>query len=226
MSATGKAGVPWVMPTCYGTDIDNKKLMEENLTGALVYANIAAVEKNGLSWTLVRVLAHERQLLRHRHCEAQGDAIWSGRCAHLHVDVAAVPAGGGLPEDEQDADVTMERWHNRPLFIESFVASLRDMLDSLHKVLDTTDKDWTVEQVDAQRRYDEGKKLLGGPEGYLGFSHCLYTRTFFENGGGDFSDKVVNEKLGLPEEDMEEATQRAKDMALSAGEFEYSKGAH
>ncbi|KAM3541964.1 hypothetical protein ARSEF1564_005133 [Beauveria bassiana] len=207
MSATGKAGVPWVMPTCYGTDIDNKKLMEENLTGALVYANIAAVEKNGLSWTL-------------------GDAIWSGRCAHLHVDVAAVPAGGGLPEDEQDADVTMERWRNRPLFIKSFVASLRDMLDSLHKVLDTTDKDWTVEQVDAQRRYDEGKKLLGGPEGYLGFSHCLYTRTFFENGGGDFSDKVVNEKLGLPEEDMEEATQRAKDMALSAGEFEYSKGAH
>ncbi|KGQ07167.1 hypothetical protein BBAD15_g7512 [Beauveria bassiana D1-5] len=118
-----------------------------------------------------------------------------------------------LAEDEQDTDVAMERWRNRPLFGKSFVASQRDMLDSLHK-------------VDAQRRYDEGKKLLGGPEGYLGFSHCLYTCTFFENGGGDFSDKVVKEKLGLPEEDVEEASQRAVDMALSAGEFEYAKGAH
>ncbi|KGQ07166.1 hypothetical protein BBAD15_g7511 [Beauveria bassiana D1-5] len=51
MSAAGKAGVPRVMPTCHGTDIDNKKPMEENLTGALVYANIAAAEKHGLSWT-------------------------------------------------------------------------------------------------------------------------------------------------------------------------------
>ncbi|KAM3519732.1 hypothetical protein NHJ13051_007305 [Beauveria bassiana] len=210
------AGVPWVMPTCYGTDIDNKKLMEEILTGALVYANIAAVEKNGLSWTLRKATLF-----------GQGDvrictSTWlqCGRAAAAFLSLKV------LPEDEQDADVTMERWRNRPLFIKSFVASQRDMLDSLHKVLDTTDKDWTVEQVDAQRRYDEGKKLLGGPEGYLGFSHCLYTRAFFENGGGDYSDKVVNEKLGLPEEDMEEATQRAKDMALSAGEFEYSKGAH
>ncbi|KAM3506675.1 hypothetical protein MY11210_007466 [Beauveria gryllotalpidicola] len=57
-----------------------------------------------------------------------------------------------LPEDEQDADVTVARWRNRPLFIKSFVASQRDMLDSLHRVLDTMDKDWTVDQVDAQRR--------------------------------------------------------------------------
>ncbi|PQK17146.1 hypothetical protein BB8028_0007g03450 [Beauveria bassiana] len=142
---------------------------------------------------LVRVLAHVRQLLR--------------RAAAAFLSLKM------LPEDEQDTDVAMERWRNRPLFGKSFVASQRDMLDSLHK-------------VDAQRRYDEGKKLLGGPGGYLGFSHCLYTCTFFENGGGVFSDKVVKEKLGLPEEDVEEASQRAVDMALSAGEFEYAKGAH
>ncbi|EJP68178.1 oxidoreductase CipA, putative [Beauveria bassiana ARSEF 2860] len=236
MSAAGKAGVPRVMPTCHGTDNDNKKLMEENLTGALVYANIAAAEKHGLSWTTMNCSFWYEFSLMSDNCYGidiakrramlfgQGDvrictSTWlqCGRAAAAFLSLKV------LPEDEQDADVTMERWRNRPLFIKSFVASLRDMLDSLYKVLATTDKDWTVEQVDAQRRYDEGKKLLGGPEGYLGFSHCLYTRTFFENGGGDFSDQVVNEKLGLPEEDMEEATERAMDMALSAGEFEYSK---
>ncbi|KAM3441561.1 hypothetical protein NHJ13734_002785 [Beauveria thailandica] len=239
MSAAGKAGVPWVMPTCYGTDIDNKKLMEENLTGALVFANIAAAEKNGLSWTTMNCSFWYEFSLMSDNCYGidiakrratlfgQGDvrictSTWlqCGRAAAAFLSLKV------LPEDEQDADVTMERWRNRPLFIKSFVASQRDMLDSLHRVLSTTDKDWTVEQVDAQRRYDEGKKRLAGPEGYLGFSHCLYTRTFFENGGGDFSNKVVNEELGLPEEDMEEATQRAVDMALSAGEFEYAKGAH
>ncbi|KAM0741627.1 hypothetical protein ACQRIT_004484 [Beauveria bassiana] len=218
---------------------DCHKLVEENLTGALVCANIAAAKKNGLSWTTMNCSFWYEFLLMSDNCYGidiakrmatlfgQGDvrirtSTWlqCGRAAAAFLSLKV------LPEDEQDAEVTMERWCNRPLFIESFVASQRDMLDSLHNVLGTTDKDWTVEQVDAQRRYDEGKKLIGGPEGYLGFSHCLYTRTFFEKGGGDFSDKVVNEKLGLPEEDVEEATQRATGMAPSAGEFEYSKGAH
>ncbi|EGX95251.1 oxidoreductase CipA, putative [Cordyceps militaris CM01] len=239
MSAAGKAGVPWVMPTCYGTDIENAALMAENLTGPLVFANIAAAEKNGLSWTTMNCsFWYEFSLMSHncygiditkRSATLFGDgdvpictSTWlqCGRAAAAFLSLKV------LPEDEHDRDVTMAQWRNKPLFIKSFVASQRDMLDSVHRVLGTTDADWAVERVDAQARYDAGRTLLGGPEGYKGFSHCLYTRTFFKDGGGDFSAKVVNKELGLPQEDMEEATKRAVDMALKAGEFEYAKGAH
>lgn len=240
MSAAGKAGVPWVMPTCYGTDIENKKLMDENMTGRGVFANIAAAERNGLSWTTMNCsFWYEFSLMNGHNCYGidianksailfdDGDvpictSTWlqCGRAAASFLSLKV------LPEDEDDRDVTMSQWRNKPLFITSFVASQRDMLDSVHKVLGTTDADWTIENVDAQERYDAGKKLLGGPEGHKGFSHCLYTRTFFKDGGGDFRDKVVNEKLGLPEENIKEATKRAVDLALNAGEFEYAKGAH
>ncbi|KAJ4154111.1 hypothetical protein LMH87_010574 [Akanthomyces muscarius] len=239
MSAAGKAGVPWVMPTCYGTDIENKKLMDENMTGRGVFANIAAAEQNGLSWTTMNCSFWYEFSLASHNCYGidivnksatlfgEGDmpictSTWlqCGRAAAAFLSLKV------LPEDEHDKDVTMSQWRNKPLFLKSFVASQRDMLDSVHKVLGTTDADWTIEKVNAQERYDAGKKLLGGPEGHKGFAHCLYTRTFFKNGGGDFQDKVVNKELGLPEEDMEEATKRAADMAFNAGEYEYSKGAH
>ncbi|TQV90423.1 hypothetical protein V2A60_010417 [Cordyceps javanica] len=239
MSAAGKAGVPWVMPTCYGTDIENKKLMEENLTGPGVFANIAAAEGNGLSWTTMNCSFWYEFSLASRDCYGidianrtatlfgDGDvpictSTWlqCGRAAAAFLSLKV------LPEDERDADVTMSRWRDRPLFITSFAASQRDMLDSVHRALGTTDADWTVDRVDAQARYDAGRKLLGGPEGHRGFSHCLYTRTFFRDGGGDFRGKVVNEALGLPREDLEEATRRAVTMALNAGEFVYAKGAH
>lgn len=240
MSAAGKAGVPWVMPTCYGTDIENKKLMDENLTGRGVYANIAAAEANNLSWTTMNCsFWYEFSLMGGHNCYgidiAKKSAILFGDgdvpiCTSTWLQCGRAAAAflslKIMPGDENDKDVTMEQWRNKPLFIKSFVASQRDMLNSIHKVLGTTDADWSVEKVDAQTRYDEGKKLLGGPEGYRGFSQCLYTRTFFKDGGGDFSDKVVNAELGLPEEDMQEASKRAVEMAMNAGDFAYAKGAH
>ncbi|OAQ97569.1 hypothetical protein LLEC1_01210 [Akanthomyces lecanii] len=239
MSAAGKAGVPWVMPTCYGTDLENKKLMDESLTGPGVFANISAAEQNGLSWTTMNCSFWYEFSLSSHNCYgidiANKSAVLFGdgdvpicTSTWLQCGRAAMAflSHKVLPEDEHDQDVTMSRWRNKPLFLTSFVASQRDMLDSVHKVLGTTDADWTIEKVNAQERYDAGKKLLGGPEGHKGFAHALYTRTFFKNGGGDFHDKVVNKELGLPEEDMEEATKRAIDMALKAGEYEYSKGAH
>lgn len=240
MAAAGKAGVPWVMPTCYGTDIENKKLMDENLTGRLVYANIAAAEKNGLSWTTMNCSFWYEFSLSHGHnCYgidiAKRSAIFvddgttkintstwlqCGRAASAFLSLKV------LPEDENDKEPTMSQWKNKPLFISSFLASQRDMLDSVHRVLGTTDADWMIEMANGQERYDSGKKLLGTPEGYKGFSTCLYTRTFFKNGGGDFSHKIVNDTLGLPKEDIDEATARAVEMAMNSETGNYAKGSH
>lgn len=240
MSAAGKAGVPWVMPTCYGTDIENRKLMDENLTGRGVYANIESAEKNGLAWTTMNCsFWYEFSLAQGETCYGidivnrkatlfgEGTSrictstwLQCGRAAAAFLSLKV------LPEDEKDTSVTMSRWRNKPLFINSFVASQRDMLDSLHKVLGTRDADWQIEKVNAEERYNQGKALLGGPQGHAGFSRCLYTRTFDDNGDGDFRHKVVNEALGLPQEDMEEASQRAVDLAKVSRVGDYVEGHH
>lgn len=50
-----------------------------------------------------------------------------------------------------------------------------------------------------------------------GFVRLLYTRVFYPNGGGDYetSKGLQNEILGLPEEDLDEATREAIRLALN-----------
>ena len=95
----------------------------------------------------------------------------------------------------------------------SFLASQRDMLDSVHRVLGTTDADWTIEPT--AERYQRGLVMMneGGANAHRGFGICSYSRTFYPNGGGNFQDKLDNDVLGLPEEDFDEATARAIKMA-------------
>jgi len=46
-----------------------------------------------------------------------------------------------LPDDESDTSLTLSRWMNKPLYISSFLISQRDMLDSVNRVMGTTEKD-------------------------------------------------------------------------------------
>lgn len=241
MAAAAKAGVPWVMPTCYGTDIENKALMAENLTGRGVFANIDAAERNGLSWTTMNCsfwyeyslsmgptcygfdIANQSATFFDDGTTAISTSTWlqCGRAAAAFLSLKV------LPEDEDDeATPTMARWRNRPLFVSSFRASQRNMLDSLHRVLGTTDGDWRIEEVDAAARYKEATALLGTARGHQGFQTCLYTRTFYKDGGGDFERKTANKALGLPVEDIDEATGRAVELAKVTEAGSYGEGTH
>ena len=47
-----------------------------------------------------------------------------------------------------------------------------------------------------------------------GFQKCMYVRVFYP-GCGDLTHKLDNDKLGLPTEDLDEATKEAIDMVKS-----------
>jgi hypothetical protein len=120
-----------------------------------------------------------------------------------------------LPDD---GELALQDWSNKGLYISSFLISQRDILDSLHRVLGTSDADWNVSYQPTQERYDEGKRELAAGQ-RTGFAKAMYARIFFPNGRGDYETGwgVDNEKLGIEKEDLDEATRRA--VGMVAGGF-------
>lgn len=106
-------------------------------------------------------------------------------------------------------DGNWEEWKDQVVHVASFLISQRDMLDSLHRVLGTTDDDWEIEYQDVKERYAEGMKELG--EGNrMGFAKAMYARAFYPEGRGDYETGwgLDNETLGLKTEELDEATRR------------------
>jgi hypothetical protein len=224
VKAAAAAGVPYVMPNCYGADIRNPILASEPL-GAIVMAQIAEIESLGLSYvTLACGVWYEWSL-------ALGDAFFGfdiknrkavflddGKTA-LNVSTwemcgRAVTALLSLPES--GASPALEDWKNEPVYVRSFRVTQRDMLDSLHRVLGTTDEDWAISYEPAEKRAQEGLEEFA--KGIItGRAKNMYSRHFMRARAGEleFSKDVANEVLGLAEESLDEATKKAVEMLES-----------
>ncbi len=240
LKAAGKAGVSWVLPTSYCSDLANKKLCEENIHGMTVWNNIHNAEAAGLSWVAMCCsFWYEFSLsmglewygfdFKNRKVNFYDDGttrINTSTWLQCGRAIASLLSFKILPVDENDDCPTLSRWRNKPFYVSSFLASQRDMLDSANRVLGTTDADWTITSENSSERYAKGQALMkqGGAHIRLGFATCLYTRTFYPNGGGDFEDKLDNTVLGLPKEDFDEAT--ARGIKMSQGEQSYRPAGH
>ena len=224
VKAAAKAGVPWIMPNGYGTDFTNEKLAQENLTGPAVIPGVKAIEEAGFSSYIVMCCS-----FWYEYSIAQGPEWYGFDFANKKITLyddgktkiptttwrqcgralASLLSLKELPEDESDKSTTVSNWRNKPLYISSFFVSQRDMLDSIQKVSGETDKDWTIKYETSADRWKRGMDLLKNGD-RTGFATAMYSRTFFPNGDADFRSKgLANEALGLPKEDMEEASKRA-----------------
>lgn len=235
IKAAAKAGVPWIMPNCYGTDVHNKELARDNFTGEGVLSGIKAIEDVGFSswitmccsfWYEFSIaqapewygfdFANKKMTLYDDGKTRINTSTWL-QCGRA---IAALLSLKELPEDENDESPTISRWRNKPMYVSSFLVSQREMLDSIQRVTGTTDKDWTIEYEGAKARWERGVKLMqsGDPRGR---AQAMYSRTFFSNGDGDFQSKygLDNDVLSLPEEDMDEASRRT--MAMVDGGYNY-----
>ncbi|KAF2623528.1 NAD(P)-binding protein [Macroventuria anomochaeta] len=107
----------------------------------------------------------------------------------------------------------VEDWKNQGIHISSFLISQREMLDSLNRVLGTSDEDWTITKDPVKTRYEKGLQQLQGGD-RLGFAKAMYARCFFPGEGGDYETGygLDNGKLGLPKESLDKATKRAVEM--------------
>ena len=145
-------------------------------------------------------------------------STWA-QCGHAVAKLFTLPV---LPQDENDKSLCIDHWRNKPVYISSFMVSQRDMLDSLLRVTGDKESDWTIKSQPAQERWKEGVDLMESGKDFMrGFQTRMYARIFYKDGTGDISDKLDNDRLELPEENLDEATKRAVEMVANG--YGYSR---
>jgi len=90
------------------------------------------------------------------------------------------------------------------------------MLESAIRVTGTKEKDWTITKEPAEERFKNGiQEMKEGSR--VGFAKMMYTRVFYPDGCGVTAHNkgTLNSLLGLPKEDIDEATKVAIERSKS-----------
>lgn len=220
INAAAEAGVKWIMPNEWGTNHANKSLGKDTMLGDRLAATREHIEKVG-----------------------NGQMFWIGTCCGFWYEFSLAGSEARYGFDFNKKELTLyddgntkintttwpqvgravasllstedlTQYNNTTIYFSSFLIGQRDMLASVLRVTGDSESDWKVSHEDVKERYQRGVKMFQGGD-WVGFGILLYARVFFKDGGGDFSDKLDNGKLGLPEEDLDEATKVAVGRANS-----------
>ena len=225
IEAAAEANVPWILPNEWGVDSANVELSKDNLLVGRQAKYREHMEQLGKSsWIGVTCsFWYEFSLaggterygfdLKDRTVTFFDDGntrinttTWP-QCGRAVANLLSLKIS---PDNENDGSPCLEQFRNNRVYISSFLASQRDMLDSVMRVSGTTTKDWKVDYESSKERYKSGMEEF--QKGNLvGFAKLLYSRLFFPGGGGNYetSKGLHNDVLGLPREDIDEATRIA-----------------
>ena len=213
------------MPNAYSSDIQNKSLRDQDLYGASALQRCAEIESLGVSYiAMVCGFWYEWSLALGEPWfgfDIKNKKVTFFDAGKTRVNVStwrqcgrALAALLSLPES--GASPTLSLWKNKPFYFASFRVSQRDMLDSIHRVTGTADKDWEITYEPTAQRYKNGMDEM--QKGVMtGFAKAMCSRVFFPNGDGDYESGrgLANDSLGLPKEDLDEATKRTVEMVES-----------
>jgi len=225
--AADKAGVPYVMPNWYGSDFTNEELRKAIRLGDTARSIVDEIESLSVSkWVMLACsFWYEFSLaggsIRYGF-DFNDKSVTFFDDGNTKINTStweqcgrAVAALLGLPElpvDENDKSSTVSQFGNGVVYISSFLISQRDMFESVKRVTGTTDTDWKISYEQSAQRYQDGVEAFKKGD-MRGFGKLLYTRVMFPNGDGNFSDKLHNNLLDLPLEDLDERTKTAVNMA-------------
>ena len=223
VKAGAKAGIHYIIPNVYGFDVQNmpkddaytavtlQRLKEVTDAGA---AYIAMTCGFWYTWSLALGDQWFGFDIKNKSVTFYDDgktkinsSTWE-QCGRAFGSLFSFPESGASP--------SVSDWKNEAVRISSFRISQRDMLDSLHRVLGTTDQDWQISYQSTEQRYKDGKAEM--EKGIrTGHAKAMYARAFFPDGTGDFESKreLDNEVLNLPKEDLDEQTKVAVEMVES-----------
>jgi hypothetical protein len=134
-------------------------------------------------------------------------SIWT-QCGRALAALLSLPESGTSP--------SVSDWANKPFSLSSFRVSQRDILDSVNRVQNKSDKDWSISYESSEKCYADGLAALGGGD-RSGFVKAMSARHFFLNEDGEYETTrgISNEVLGLPEEDLDTSTKKATEWVES-----------
>lgn len=241
IKAAAKAGVKWIMPNEYSPPFVEKEAMGKDLG---FYDRLIKTRKQiedlGMKWTsLICSFWYEfslsgshtrygfdfekREVTFFDDGETKINTSTYEQCGRAVANFLALKM---LPDDEKDKSVSMSQWANKGLCVSSFLLSQKDMLASILRVTGDKEDDWKIKSESAQKRFQEAMRGIhaGNPITYV---IAMYTRVFFKEDSGNYEKEgwLANDALGLPKEDLDEATKYAVKLAES-GEAAYHLPRH
>lgn len=218
--AAADAKVPWVLPNEWSPDTAHEGLINDIPVFQGKPANRKKIEEIGkisyvavttgfwYEWSLampgafgIDVLKHEATLFDEGETKMTV-STWPqvGRAVAALLSLPIQPEGG-------NKERCLEHFRNQQIYVGSFTISQKDMLDSLFRVTGTTMKDWKIKKEPAEQRYKEGTEAMKQGD-RAGFMKNMYTRVFFADDSGNTEKRngLVNDVLGLPKENIDDAT--------------------
>ncbi|KZL83415.1 isoflavone reductase family protein [Colletotrichum incanum] len=229
--AAAKAGVSYVMPNAWGPDPKNSSLMKDSLIGTAFQGAVKEIEKLGASeWIIMSCgFWYEFSLAGSPNrygFDIKNNSVTFFGGGDIRVNtstwdqcgrgLAAFLSLKWLPEDENDASPTVQKWANDVFYVSSFLVSQRDMFESVKRVTGTVDTDWDIKTENSEDRWKAGHESLRSGD-RSGFSRLMYARIFFPSSDGDVENThgLANEALGLPKEDLDKVSDEAVRLCLS-----------
>lgn len=217
--AAGAAGVPYIMPNVYGYDPTNPSLLKDDVFTQGGAALCAQVEAAGAAYVaMVCGFWYQWSLALGEpwfgfDIAARQVTLFDGGLTHINASTWS-QCGRALAAFLSQPEAVVAEWKNKPLYVSSFRVNQRNMLDSLNSVLGTSDVDWNITHEAAEKRLKDGLQLL--QQGVMN-PKALYARIFLPAGDGDYesSGLLVNDRFGLPKENLDEATKEAVEMVKS-----------
>ncbi|KAI9163104.1 Phenylcoumaran benzylic ether reductase IRL1 [Paramyrothecium foliicola] len=209
--AAAKAGVEYVLPVEFGSDM-NGKLVDEIPIISMKRGFRNLVEELGVS-SWIGVITNPWL----QYCLVNGQlglnlterkaTLVNGGNTKFNVSsfdrvAAAVTGLLSLP----DADLADYR--NKPFYVTSFHITQRELLESVMRVTRTTEKDWTITHTDTESiRKEHYEAFKQGS--HAAFYHIFLELHVREGHGGDFNHKVNLDQFDLGKEDLDSVVEIA-----------------
>lgn len=207
IEAASKAGVRWVLPTEFGSDIYSPIATDFPMTGMKKrYRDL--IEEKGMSWVAVVNNPWFDWSLK------QG--LWSidipARKATVHNPgtvkfntTTLEQVGRGSAALLSLSDEKLNGYKNKPVYLRSFLITQQQVLDSALRATGTKDSDWEIVKQDPEVAIKASRDAVAAGNPYA-FVSEFYLAHMQEGRGGNYEEKAAKDAdiLGLEEESLDE----------------------
>ncbi len=219
IQAAAKAGVKWILPNEFGSDINATKLVSQipMLSGKKQYRDL--IEEVGLRWIAIVNNPWFDFSLEGGYwgldLKKRAVKLYNGGETKF-VTTTVASAGRGVAGVLSLPDAELAKYENAPFYLSSFRISQKDILDSLLRVTGTKENEWTVETLDAEEVLKIARAELQSGNFHAAIQ-VLYVPHMIEGLGGDYSDKDIDmARLGVRPENLDDVVKKVVEKVQAA----------
>ncbi|OAL04451.1 NAD(P)-binding protein [Phaeosphaeriaceae sp. SRC1lsM3a] len=211
INAASEAGVHWVLPTEFGSDIYSQMAKDFPMMSMKTkYRDL--IEEKDMSWVgIVNNPWFDWSLkagLWNVDIPGRKATIFNVGTGKFNTTTLAQVGRGvaallSLPEDKLNA------YKNNAVYLESFFLSQRDILDSAIRATGTKESDWEIQTQDPAEAIQASRDAVAAGH-MMAFIGEFYATHMLEGRGGDIEEKAVKDMavLGLQKENLDEVVKR------------------